>query len=177
MTVPAIHFEAKNPVTIKGDYAAVGMGSEWMLVDTADLPQIAPYRWSVNRGNGGRPYAQAYAGGGRQASRFVKAHRIIMGAPEDKRVDHINGDTLDNRRANLRFVTHVENLINAPAFRHGKSGHRGVSWYPNYGMWRAYIHIQRKMRTLGYFRTIEEAIRARTEAEENLYPGINRRRT
>lgn len=175
MPVPAIHFEAKNPVVVADDFAAVNLGAAWMFVDVADLQLVAPLRWSATRSTRGQPYGRAYAGGGRKASKFIKAHRLIMGAPDGVDVDHINGDTLDNRRVNLRLVSRAQNLMNAPAYSHNRSGYRGVCWYPNYGKWRAYIHQNRRTRTLGYFDAIEDAIRARKAAEEELHPGINRR--
>ena len=55
-------------------------------------------------------------------------HRLIMGEPKGKQVDHWNHDTLDNRRSNLRIVTNRQNNENrAGAYKNSKSGIRGVS--------------------------------------------------
>jgi hypothetical protein len=71
-------------------------------------------------------------------------------------IDHINGVTTDNRIANLRDVTHRQNLQNRKEHRAGK--HPGVQ---KVGVkWRAYIKINRAQTHLGYFATREEAAKA-----------------
>lgn len=59
-------------------------------------------------------------------------HRVILPPSPGLEIDHINGDKLDNRRSNLRVVTHAENMKNV---RHKlpKNGYRGV--YPNHKRW------------------------------------------
>jgi len=95
-------------------------------------------------------------------------HRILMGCvPGDKKiVDHINGDTLDNRKQNLRVVTQSENAHNG-APRGGTSTHRGVALDKRSGKWEAYIWQDYKKSFLGYYDTEEEAI-ARRRQEENI---------
>lgn len=161
------HFEAKNTIRRSTLAGALEMlvGDRWVYFDEIDLPMLAQYRWSLTRGQSGDVYARAYAGGGRKASRSIRMHRAIMNAPDGMDVDHINRNTLDNRRANLRNATRSQNLHNTDAPKHNTSGRKGVCWYPNYSKWRAFITVDRKQRTLGYFATIEEACAARAAAE------------
>lgn len=88
-------------------------------------------------------------------------HRLVLGHEcAGLEVDHINGDTLDNRRSNLRAVTHAENAANRIG-RHARnrSGYRGV--YKNErGSWTAQTAIGGKTRYLGRYETPEEAERA-----------------
>jgi hypothetical protein len=84
-------------------------------------------------------------------------HRQILGC--DKDVDHINHQTLDNRRLNLRPATKSQNAANQ-AKRKGSSKYKGVSWYKNYRKWVAQIGAQNQRIRLGYFVSEEDAGRA-----------------
>jgi hypothetical protein len=86
-------------------------------------------------------------------------HRQILGAPPGQQVDHINGDTLDNRRVNLRLATHGQNQHNRGKYRNNKSGYKGVSWDKAAGKWRAQIKFNNKKYNLGrYHDPIEAAL-------------------
>lgn len=75
-------------------------------------------------------------------------------------VDHINGDGLDNRRANLRPATKSQNTMNSPLRLDSTSGFRGVSFTPQTGRWRAVIKVNYKRLHIGYFDEPEDAARA-----------------
>lgn len=94
---------------------------------------------------------------------------FILGADLDTSqyvVDHINGDTLDNRRSNLRIVDRASNQRNRKFNHVNKTGYRGVRKRNN-GKWAALIH-------LGEFVTPEQAAMAYREAYEKLFPGVLR---
>lgn len=75
------------------------------LVDQADLPRITAHRWSINS----RGYVQTRLG----PNVNVKLHHFLCGAvTKGLVVDHYNGNKLDNRRSNLRIVTHKQNSQN-----------------------------------------------------------------
>jgi hypothetical protein len=81
-------------------------------------------------------------------------------------IDHINRDSLDNRRANLRVVTHAANCLN----RHrsgppSTSGTKGVTWLQLREVWVARISVNGERVLLGAFKNIEDAIIARKVAE------------
>lgn len=79
-------------------------------------------------------------------------HRAVVGATRGQIVDHINGDTLDNRRANLRICSSLENTRNARKRGGGTSSiYKGVSWWKNISKWGAYIRVKGKLVILGYF--------------------------
>ena len=78
-------------------------------------------------------------------------HRIIMDAPDDKMVDHINGNPLDNRRENLRLCSNQENNRNKGKKSDNTSGFKGVSWSKQTGKWLANITVDGKSKYLGYF--------------------------
>ncbi len=76
-------------------------------------------------------------------------------------IDHINGDPMDNRIANLRCVSHRENMRNMKLRTTNKSGITGVRWYAARAKWVASIKLDEKSQHLGYFDTKEEAAAVR----------------
>jgi len=81
-------------------------------------------------------------------------------------VDHINHNALDNRWANLRDVSQIENMYNQGKRKNNKSGVTGVSWDARRSTWFACIMVDRKTRSGGCFKTFEEAVAKRKELEK-----------
>ena len=134
----------------------------------ADLMETKWYAVDSN----GRTYAK---GGGSQAPHLHRliGERIHGGALGKLVVDHMNGDTLDNRRANLRIVAHAENIRNRTKLnKNNTTGHMGVYADKERGGWKAQITLpqpsgfKQRYIHLGRFDTIEEAVAARLAAEE-----------
>jgi hypothetical protein len=92
----------------------------------------------------------------------ISMHRQIMAFP-DLKVDHINRNRLDNRRANLREVSDWVNALNQSMRSTNKTGFRGVCW-TKYNSYEAYIHVRGKKHWLGYFKDIKAAALARDRA-------------
>lgn len=100
----------------------------------------------------------------------IMAHRIIWEMhngkiPEGMEIDHINHTRDDNRIENLRVVTHSENNRNISKASNNKSGYTGVSYEKTRDKWRSSIQINRKLLNLGSCDRIEDAIKARLDAE------------
>lgn len=86
--------------------------------------------------------------------------------------DHIDGDPTNNRLANLREVTHRENMQNMRrARKQNRSGTLGVSLHPTTGRYRAAIEVDGERRHLGYHATAEEAHAAYLAAKRHLHEG------
>ena len=98
-----------------------------------------------------------------------QAHRLaflwVSGELPCEEVDHINGVRNDNRWANLRTVSRLENCKNRALSNNNKSGISGVGWYAPYHKWFAKIGVNGKERHLGYFDSKKEAAAKRKEAE------------
>jgi hypothetical protein len=134
--------------------------------DVFDL--IKGFKWTATRG-----HKTFYAVRGEAVApykrRLIQMHRQILGAPPFPRaeVDHINGDGLDNQKANLRWCTHAENRRNEPK-RKTKSISRfkGVFYRPKLKKkrWMAQIKVQGRALFLGHFLTEEEAAEAYNKA-------------
>lgn len=86
-------------------------------VDDADLPALRPFKWHATA-NG---YAATCLPGTR---RYVYMHRLLLNAGPGDLVDHIDGDRLNNTRANLRLVTPCQNQWNRKA-QANRAGYKG----------------------------------------------------
>lgn len=83
----------------------------------------------------------------------------------DSEIDHINGVTDDNRLANLRLASRTENCWNQKTSKANKSGRKGVSWCKTTNKWRVKIG----QRTVGRFRSWDEAVKAHEAAQREAY--------
>lgn len=97
------------------------------LVSDEDYERVSALKWYAAEMKPGYVYAKRDFGGGRQ----VGMHRFILGTPKGMVADHINGNTLDNRRENLRSVTHAENVRHITKPSRAISGHRNVYRFRN----------------------------------------------
>lgn len=123
------------------------------IVDRDDLEAVlAAGPWHASDNGSGTIYAATYLNGER-----IRMHKFLTCWPY---TDHINGDPLDNRRANLRQATPLQNVGNSKLSRRNTSGYKGVSWWEHKKRWKAYIAHDRRQKHLGYFDTPEEAARA-----------------
>lgn len=98
--------------------------------------------------------------GHRGLVKTVFLHRIVNQTPDDQLTDHINHDKLDNRRENLRAVSHQENMANREINSNNKSGYKGVHWNKHaqrVKRWNAAIGNIGKAMTIGNYHTPEEA--------------------
>jgi hypothetical protein len=145
------------------DFAVVPLSKGLQaVVDAADFEMMSSHAWFAARTRQSRDnfYAQRCGWIDGKPHLFLM-HRVLMRAPQGQQVDHINGDGLDNRRANLRVCTAAQNAANK-IVRLGKSGFRGV--FSRGDAHFAYISKGNKSVYLGSFATAEEAARARDAA-------------
>ena len=105
--------------------------------------------------------------------RVYRAHRLawlyVYGEWPKGQVDHINGDSTDNRIANLRIATNSQNSMNRGLRRDNTSGVKGVSWSKKMRKWLVHIAVDGRLMHIGLFDTIEEAKAARIEVAKRLH--------
>jgi hypothetical protein len=99
----------------------------------------------------------------------VQLHRLLIGAFEGEVVDHINGDTLDNRLRNLRVCTNAENIRNSRRRAGSGSQFKGVTRIKGTDRWRAQIMVNGCKMYLGSFRDEESAARRYDEKAKELH--------
>lgn len=128
------------------------------LVDDSDYESVSAHQWSF----GVKKYAVRVS-----KKSAILMHRQIMGDPQfpNAQIDHINLNGLDNRRSNLRWVTKSQNMMNCPKRKAGANKFKGVYCYKNRNKkWAAYIKLDYKRKSLGYFYTEIEAAEAYNKA-------------
>lgn len=125
------------------------------LVDSQDYEQLNQWSWYANSNSPHLWYACRRKQVDKKRTLFLM-HRVILNAPRHLQVDHINGNGLDNTRANLRLCTQSQNLHNQRTV-FGSSKYKGVYWNKFGKQWRAHIGIDGKVVHLGYFRSEKQA--------------------
>lgn len=140
------------------------IGTEYALIDAEDYERVSTTKWSAKQ-NGKSRYATATSFN-HVPQRLQALHRYIMWAKPGQIVDHINGDTLDDRKQNLRFVTAQQNAWNMrrPTFPGKTSRFKGVSWDKHRGRWLAGITFKGERHDIAHFDAEEDAARAYDKA-------------
>lgn len=124
------------------------------VFDDEDWPLLRDYEWYVQE-RGKQVYVRARDIFGDT----VYMHRIVLGIHGELEVDHIDGDTLNNRRVNLRVATVSQNRMNRKKFEGNYSSpYKGVSF--KRGRWRAQITVDKKVMHIGTFDSEIDAARA-----------------
>jgi hypothetical protein len=98
----------------------------------------------------------------------IQLARVILNAPKGKIVDHINGDTLDNRKHNLRLADKRTNAQNMRSNKNTSSEFKGVCWSKHKNKWRANIFYKKQIH-LGYFKSEIDAAIAYNEAAKKFF--------
>lgn len=129
------------------------------LVDAEDVEFLGEFNWLWVSWRTQIGYAVLPRGQGAM-------HRILMGNPEGMCIDHINGNSLDNRKSNLRVVTTRENLQNKEDHRSGRLV--GTTFKKKEKKWMSQIRFGKTRKFLGYFKTEHEANQAYLKAYNEL---------
>lgn len=119
-----------SEVRVEGEVAYVTLTRGYIAtIDAADAPLVGGHKWSVRGVNTGIPYACSWRAG--------HMHRLIAGCPDGMQVDHIDRNSLNNRRDNLRIVTPEQNGFNRSKkqIEKGSSKYKGVSKKPGRDIW------------------------------------------
>jgi len=135
----------------------------WTILDWQDYYRFGRFKWEIN-GNDNKFYAVRNIMAGSSRTTTVRLHRLIMDCPKGLVVDHINGDSLDNRRANLRLATQAQNLYNRKKKKNTSSQFIGVSFNKSHRYWGSQIKVNGKALWLGSFDNEIAAAKAHDEA-------------
>lgn len=133
------------------------------IVDDADFDWLSQWNWiALPQGTSGKFKAarNERLNGRLGPQRTILMHRQIMAPNEGEVVDHRNGDSLDNRRRNMRTCTQAENCLNRKNGNGGSSRFKGVSWRTHNRKWAAKFRDKH----LGMFSDETEAARAYNRA-------------
>lgn len=175
---PKNSFMDAAPFKIRGVYCRFILLSKGQIaiVYESDYLWIAQWKWHVSWDAGTRSYYAARSTTLQERLEgkgvTVSMHRAIMGLDrgDPREVDHVeSGDTLDNRRSNLRIASRTQNMRNRRANRRTKANLKGVSWHSRDLIWCAAIRVNKKLVHIGNFHDKQVAHAAYQEAAKKYF--------
>jgi hypothetical protein len=132
------------------------------IVDDEDFEYLNQFKWHASKLSG-KFYARRYI---KLSNPNIKIlmHRDVMKPEKAFVIDHIDGNTLNNQKNNLRICTHAQNMRNSKININNTSGFKGVYWHKITSKWMAYICFNNKRIHLGVFHVLKDAARAYNDA-------------
>ena len=128
-----------------------------VLIDTEDVEKLKKFSFRVHNNN----YIETCVNG---KSKYL--HQIVMGeVDKGYEIDHINRNKLDNRKNNLRVCKHIDNTHNR--VKSNTFLQQGITKLSRLKTKPYQVRIANKH--IGYYSTLEEAIRVRQQKEKELY--------
>jgi len=132
------------------------------IVDATDFEWLNQWNWSALKSETGHFYAHRWSG-----ARHISMHRLILGLYGKQMGDHENGNSLDNRRNNLRKCNPSQNVCNRVRRSDSSNPYKGIG--PCNSGWRAYITKSGKRKHIGCFATAEEAAIAYNHVAKEMF--------
>lgn len=129
---------------------------KFAIVDEDDYDFLTQWKWSLS-GRYARTVFYPKDINGKLARIEVLMHKILMGDIPGKITDHINNNSLDNRRCNLREATLNDNARNKIKYKDSISKYKGLSWSEERKNWHVKISVNDKTINLGRFKDEEYA--------------------
>lgn len=152
-----IHNRRENEIVICDKYAIIicknkQFGIFESKIDIEDIPKVEKYYWSI-RYDRRHPkhYIETFEKGKR-----IHLHRYLLDLKTfnfNNTVDHMNGDSLDNRKCNLRICTQAENMQNLKISKRNKAGVKYITWSNTFHKWL----VSYKQKYIGVTKDLEEA--------------------
>ena len=157
---------------------------KFALVDDEDFEFLNQWKWCVSKKTHHGKVTYTACRSERRSEmiiptkkrRMIFMHRVLVPCMNDQVIDHINHDSLDNRKKNLRCVTQQVNCSNRSTQSNNTSGLVGVNWHKRDKTWRAFIGRSgtATYKHIGSFKTaIEAALAYDEEAEKRGYLALN----
>ena len=148
-------------IIIKKNFAILPLNnSNSTIIDLKSVEKVGEYNWYVTDCGVKKYVRRGYKKGENRSSKLNLLHRFIMDCPINKDIDHIDGDTLNNLKSNLRLCTHQQNMMNQKHQKRKLDGmcssmYKGVNF--SGGRWRSQISLNKKKIHIGYYFTELEA--------------------
>jgi len=137
---------------------------KYAIVDPEDFERLNKHKWHANKAKN-TYYAVRRVHIANNKWKHIKMHREILDPPDHLFVDHINHHGLDNRKANLRTATPMQNAYNRIHFRKNPSSkYKGVSWNKHKKKWSVQIRYDGRSKFIGFFDNEIEAAKAYDKA-------------
>lgn len=148
---------------------------KFAVIDETDAEWTGQWNWHFKRQGGGYAGRRQVVDG---KPTIVYLHRAIAQLAGlqvcNLEIDHRSGDSLDNRRCNLRTATRLDNCANLSMNSNNTSGFKGVYWYARKHRWIASIRRDGHMKHIGSFETAYEAHLAYESAASQMFGDFKR---
>jgi len=142
-------------------------GIKTVWIDLEDYDKIKEYKWYVKKDHYSGCFYVTSHDLKTKNKKSIRIHRIIMDAKDGQIIDHINLNTRDNRKRNLRVVTAQQNAFNTKGRgKLSKFGLKGISWEKRSSKWRGSFMKNGKIVYSMYFYSIIDIINNKIEAEK-----------
>ena len=154
-----------NKYDLSGEYG-IGYTSkgEEFYFDLEDYDKIYPYCWVVSSST------KAVVARNPETGKLIALHRLVMGFPDGKQIDHIHHKRYDNRKSELRICTNQQNSLNQVIQKNNTSGHPGISWCEKDKLWHAYIQINgHRISKCFHKNELDVAVQWRKSKEKELF--------
>ena len=142
----------------------LGTKEEYAIVDDSDFELVSKSRWYLQAVGKHKSARADFKENG--IRRKISMSRFLMNCPKGMVVDHINGDSLDNRRKNLRICTPKENCRNIHLTKRGKM--KNIYQIPS-GKFRVLFQVDGKRHHFGMFETVEEAMKVHKKVRKQFF--------
>ena len=161
----------KNIYTVNGDECIIETstpktGRLHFLIDTKDMNRVKALHWIPRRDSSGKFYAITsfrYKDSGKNCRACIQMHSFITSF-EGKIIDHVDGDTQNNKASNLRVATAKQNCMNRGVNKNSKHNGKGFCFSKSENRFKAYIYLDGKAKSLGSWKTRDEAALAYNKA-------------
>lgn len=166
-----------RPIRVDGAVAYVPLTRGYVaVIDADDVHLVAGRNWAalVSKRRKAVYAARVITDGGKQT--MILMHRLVSDAPDGMVVDHIDGDGLNNRRANIRHCTRSQNNMNVGLRSDNAIRLKGVCLDKRVNRWKAEIRCDGKRKFLGYFETPDRAHAAYVAAAADVHGEFARAR-
>lgn len=149
-----------------------------VLLDDEDYERVHNLSWWLDKKalvkHGHVYFEHSFRDHGKQYKMYL--HRFILGLKLHDGIvcDHINGDTLDNQKKNLRKCTTAENCRNARIHKDNQTGYKGVAYNKEWRYYSSRIQVNKQNIYLGSFKTAEDAYEAYCDASKKYHGEFGR---
>lgn len=141
---------------------------KFAVVSDSDFPFVKNFQWCAKRIKTLWYTVRSVRQNGKKITIYL--HRHLLGVSKTEKIDHRDGDGLNNSRRNLRIATTTQNSQGFQTSRKNKSSRfRGVTWVKKVGRWQASIGIKGRVKFIGEFCDEKKAARAYDSAARKYF--------